>query len=48
MVYHRLGDTKLRMSQHYFGGNPRRFTYYIRLLGRKHIYETYYHKVSGD
>ena len=26
MIYNWLGDTKLRMSQNYFGGDPRRFT----------------------
>ena len=47
MVYNRLGETKLRMSQNYFGGDPRRFTYSIRLIS-KHIYTTFYHKISGD
>ena len=47
MVFNRLGDTKLRMAINHFGGDPRRFTYSIRLMG-KHIYETFYHKVSGD
>ena len=47
MVYNRLGETKLRMSQNYFGGDPRRFTYGIRLIC-KHIYKTLYHKISGD
>ena len=47
MVFNQLGDTKLKMSINHFGGDPRRFTYSIRLIG-KHIYETCYHKVSGD
>ena len=40
MVYNRLGETNLRMSQNYFGGDPRRFTYSIRLIC-KHIYKTF-------
>ena len=46
-IYNRLGHTKLQMSENYFGGDPRRFTYSIRLIGN-HIYETFYHKISGD
>ena len=47
MVYNRLGPTKLQLSQNYFGGDPRRFTYSIRLIA-KHIYTNFYHKISGD
>ena len=47
MVFNCLGDTKLKLSQNYFGGDPRRFTYSIRLVGI-HFYEMFYHKVSGD
>jgi len=47
MVFNRIGETKLRMSRNYFGGDPRRFTYSIRLITR-HIYNNFYHKISGD
>ena len=47
MVYLRLGETKLRMSTNYFGGDPRRFTYTIRMV-TNHIYSKFYHKISGD
>ena len=47
MVYNRSGPTKLQLSQIYFGGDPRRFTYSIRLVAQ-HIYKTFYHKISGD
>ena len=47
MVFNRIGETKLRMSRNYFGGDPRRFTYSIRLMTR-HIYNNFYHKISGD
>ena len=47
LVFNRIGETKLRMSRNYFGGNPRRFTYSIRLMTR-HIYQNVYHKISGD
>ena len=46
MVYNRLGVTKLQMSLYYFGGDPRRFSYSIRAMGR-YLYETFYHKISG-
>lgn len=35
------------MSKHIFGGDPRRFTYLIRLM-TDHIYNNFYHKISGD
>ena len=47
MVFNRVGETKLRMSRNYFGGDPRRFTYSIRIMTR-HIYNNFYHKISGD
>ena len=47
IVYNRLGESKLKMSQNYFGGDSRRFTYSIRLI-TNHIYNTFYHKISGD
>jgi hypothetical protein len=47
MVFNRMGETKLKMSRNYFGGDPRRFTYSIRLM-TDHIYDTFYHKISGD
>ena len=37
MVCLRLGETKLRMSTNYFGDDPRRFTYTIRMV-TNHIY----------
>ena len=40
MVYNRLGESKLKMSQNYFGGDPRRFTYSIFLI-TNHIYNTF-------
>ena len=47
MVYLRIGETKLRMSTNYFGGDPRGFTYSIRLM-TEHLYTNFYHKISGD
>lgn len=47
MVFNRLGDNKLNMSLNYFGGDPRRFTYSIRIIA-DHLYNTFYHKISGD
>ena len=47
IVFDLLGETKLRMSQHYFGGDPRRFKYSIRLIG-VHLYEAFYYKVSEN
>ena len=40
MIYNQLGDTKLKISQNYFGGDPRKFAYSIRLVG-KYIYKTF-------
>ena len=47
MVFNCLIDTKLKSSQNYFGGDPRRFTYSIRLV-RIYFYKRFYHKVRGD
>ena len=47
MYWNRVGGTKLQMSTNKFGGDPRRFTYAIRLV-TNHIYKTFYHKISGD
>ena len=47
MVYIRTGETKLRLSSNYFGGDPRRFTYSIRMVV-DHIYDNFYHKISGN
>ena len=47
LVFNRIGETKLRMSRNYFGGDPRRFTYSIRIM-TNHLYGTFYHKISGD
>ena len=32
------------MSRNYFGGDPRRFTYSIRMIN-EHLYKTFYHKI---
>ena len=47
LYWMRVGGTKLQMSANMFGGDPRRFTYSIRLMS-DHIYSTFYHKISGD
>ena len=47
LVFNRIGETKLRMSSNYFGGDPRRFTYSIRIMNQ-HLYYTFYNKISGD
>jgi len=36
------------MSQNQFGGDPRRFTYSTIRLASDHLYQTFYHKISGD
>ena len=41
-----MGETKLRMARE-FGGDPGRFSYSIQLM-MKHVYTTFYHKISGD
>ena len=35
------------MSRNYFGGDPRRFTYSVRMI-TEHSYKTFYHEISGD
>ena len=35
------------MSEDYFGGDPRRFTYSMGHIDKK-IYQTIYHKISGN
>ena len=47
IAYDRLGITKLQLSTFYFGGDPRRLTYSIRVFGR-YLYTTFYHKIAGD
>ena len=47
LLFNRIGEMKLRMSTNYFGGDPRRFTYSIRII-TQHIYNTFYHKISGN
>ena len=47
LLFNRIGETRLRMSNNYFGGDPRRFTYSIRLMN-EHLYKTFYHKITGD
>ena len=46
-VYNRLGVTQLQMSLYYFDGDARRFSYSIRSLAL-HVYNKFYHKVSGN
>ena len=45
--WNRNGWTKLQMSTNKFGGDPRRFTYSIRIM-TDHLYNNFYHKISGD
>ena len=47
IVFNRIGETKLRMSSNYFGGDPRRFTYSIRIMTNQ-IYNILYHKITGE
>jgi hypothetical protein len=35
------------MADTIFGGDPRKFTFYIRAI-LDHIYNNFYHKISGD
>ena len=46
LYWYKHGGTKLEMAQE-FGGDPRRFSYSIRLMCN-HLYSTFYHKISGD
>jgi hypothetical protein len=46
-LYHiRKGATKLQMARQ-FGGDPRTFTYVMRLM-TNHLYTNFYHKISGN
>jgi hypothetical protein len=45
--YIRTGAPFTRMSINSFGGDPRKFTYYIRDFV-DHLYSHFYHKISGD
>ena len=45
--WNRVGGTKVQMGTNKFGGDPRRFTYSIRLM-TDHLYKNFYHKTSGD
>ena len=47
LVFNRRGESKLLLSRNYFGGDPRRFTYSIRMM-TNHLYDNFYHKISGD
>ena len=47
LYWNYMAGTKLQMANNQFGGDPRRFTYSIRLISR-HLYKTFYHKISGD
>ena len=40
------GGSKLQMSLNMFGGDPRSFTYSIRLM-TNHLYNSFYHNISG-
>ena len=43
----RSGMNFIQMAEHVFGGDPRHFSYFIRAMVR-HLYNTFYHKISGD
>jgi hypothetical protein len=45
--YIRTGTPFTRMSQFTFGGDPRKFTLYVRAI-TDHLYCNFYHKMSGD
>lgn len=44
--YIRTGTAFTRIT-HIFGGDPRRYTYHVRAIS-DHLYNTFYHKISGD
>ena len=46
MTYNRFGITNLQVSLYHFGCDPRRFIYTIHTIA-KHLYHTFYHKISG-
>lgn len=45
--YIRTATPFTRAANHIFGGDPRRFTLYIRAMVN-HLYLNFYHKISGD
>jgi hypothetical protein len=45
--YIRTGTPFTRMAQFTFGGDPRKFTLYVRAI-TDHLYSNFYHKMSGD
>ena len=45
--YIRTGTTNTRMAEGIFGGDPRKFSYYIRSMSN-HLYHNFYHKITGD
>jgi hypothetical protein len=47
LYYIRTGTPFTRMSQFTFGGDPRKFTFYVRAM-TDHLYCNFYHKMSGD
>lgn len=47
LYYIRTGTPFTRMAANTFGGDPRRFTYYIRSI-TDHLYSNFYNKISGD
>lgn len=44
--YIRTATPFTRSARHVFGGDPRRFTLYIRSMV-EHLYNTFYHRISG-
>jgi hypothetical protein len=45
--YIRTGTPFTRIAQFTFGGDPRKFTFYVRAI-TDHLYTSFYHKMSGD
>jgi hypothetical protein len=45
--YIRTGMPFTTMARTTFGGDPRRYSYYIKAT-TNHLYDTFYHKISGD
>ena len=43
----RTATPNTQMARDMFGGDPRRFTHFIRAI-TDHLYTTFYHKISGD
>ena len=47
-LYHiRTGTPNTHIARETFGGDPRMFTHYIRVMV-DHLYSNFYHKISGD